>query len=622
MPAEPGGSTVVKFSVIARFLAPILLGMVLSALAFAWLSRVNPFSPFINDDSVRDELLARDCVELGYCHLIGPVTSVSGIHQGAAWTDLLVAVRLVGGGEHASYVVVLVLLALAAGTLFVSVWRWVRPSLAFPAAVLFVYTLRFGSYSNPLINPSAAPLPDTLTAAALMCYGLSARRRYLAVAAFALGLGMAIHVGSFSLAPSLIVLTILASGRPLRALLLGVSVCAVTYMATSRAALFANLDTFVTNGWLVPLLVASVTLLLASAGLRPWYRRRSRDARLWIIGTVLLLPFALGTAWLLAVHKHHFSTFYLHPVLGPAAVFGVAVLGSPFEIGGRRFPVLRWAPTVAWCVAFAWLLASAPPLTERAASDTTGPWTMTEASAITKHVAQRGWAFDQLPFRIQSDGCRELLVGMSVTASPTASAAAARSQQLQIRRATRAQAAALVPSDEIVPVQGDTVVIVREFDSWMQAEAIQVCRLPLEREHPPVCVPARVEDSVRDRRDFLYLSWAGFGIPAADVAPPYVTRFEIPLSPQANGERGISLTDHTTPSTCGWHLTQVNGVEADRPLPARHVRLRARPGGPRRLVLERPFGTAECPDIHDTGYPPCLLEIAPGDPLHSLLEND
>src|SRR5437870_365383 len=98
---------------------PILLTIGVVGVAFAWLNHVNPVFPIWND-GVRDQLLARDCVELGHCRLIGATASVPGFYQGAVWIDLLVAVRLLGGDTAAARTVVLALLALGVGTLFLT----------------------------------------------------------------------------------------------------------------------------------------------------------------------------------------------------------------------------------------------------------------------------------------------------------------------------------------------------------------------------------------------------------------------------------------------------------------------------------------------------------------------
>src|SRR6185369_12644302 len=76
---------------------------------------------------------------------------------------------------------------LSAATLLVVVWRWLRPTIAVPATMVFIGALSVDPYSSLLINPSLTALPDVITAAAILCYGLSGQRRFMRVAAFALG---------------------------------------------------------------------------------------------------------------------------------------------------------------------------------------------------------------------------------------------------------------------------------------------------------------------------------------------------------------------------------------------------------------------------------------------------
>src|SRR5262249_11927319 len=93
-----------------RRLAPLLPAVGVALATFLWLNHYNP--PFaMTDDGIRDQLLARDCTDLGRCHLIGAPTSVPGVHQGAVWIDLLIAVRLLGGDTATERTVVLALLA-------------------------------------------------------------------------------------------------------------------------------------------------------------------------------------------------------------------------------------------------------------------------------------------------------------------------------------------------------------------------------------------------------------------------------------------------------------------------------------------------------------------------------
>ena len=244
---------------------PILLGIAVGFAAFVWLDRLNP--PYaVTDDGVRDQLLARDCTDLDRCHLMGAATSLAGFQQGAVWLDLLIAVRMLGGVRRGQRTVVLALLASSVATLFVVVWRWLRPSLALPAALLLLAEVSFDVSPNLLVNSSSAPFPDVLMrrrAALLRALG---PLRFMVAASFALGSRRSTSTSrrSFSSlrwsrsrcwrAP-----------RPWRALLTSTAVLLATYFFTSSAALRANLVGLAQHGRLVPALAAGLVLLLVCA---------------------------------------------------------------------------------------------------------------------------------------------------------------------------------------------------------------------------------------------------------------------------------------------------------------------------------------------------------------------
>ena len=92
--------------------APILAAIGIGLCAFAWLNQVNP--PFLmTDDGIRDQLLVRDCTDLGRCHLIGASRRCAGSITAPVWLDLLIAARLLGGDIASQRTVVLALLALS-----------------------------------------------------------------------------------------------------------------------------------------------------------------------------------------------------------------------------------------------------------------------------------------------------------------------------------------------------------------------------------------------------------------------------------------------------------------------------------------------------------------------------
>jgi hypothetical protein len=594
-------------------LVPIVLGIAVAVIAFLFLDHLNP--PYaVTDDGVRDQLLARDCTDLGRCQLIGPATSLEGFQQGAVWLDLLIAVRLLGGDAETQRVVVIALLALGVATLFVVVWRWLHPSLALPAAVLLVGVLCFDVSTNLLVNSSAAPFPDILVAAGLLCHALSGRLRFLLVAAFALGLAVNVHAGSLILAAPLAAIAVLGGVRRWRALLAAAGVALATCYFTSSAALRDNVAGLVEHGRLLPVLALGLAVLAAAALLAPRFRRSSWDARAWLVGSLLILPYALGSLWLVHSARHPFAVIYLHPVMGPAAVFTAALICAPFELFARRLAMLRWLPSAAAAGVFAFAAAH-PGLAARLGRVEMGAWSLPDALAVAGAAVQRGWSYEDLVFHLQGNWCRELLIGMSAVAPPPGAAAGRDSRQLQVVKMKRES---LLPAErqDAIPLGPDAVAVVREIESWLRPEHLRACRAPLGSVQSPVCAAAtpRAAGAVARER-FLFVSRSYPESHSLDLPAPYVATYEIPLAPAAGESREIALTDPSAPQ-CAWRFTRADGIRVEGELPSRRVRLHSNDGSPATLVIEKPFGASGCESFDlDRRYPPCLLETPPGDPL-------
>src|SRR5207249_12015995 len=164
--------------------------------------------------SIRNQLLARDCTDLGRCHLVGEAASLRGFYQGVLWPDLLIAIRLVGGDTTTERTVVLALMATSVATVFVVVWYWLRPSVALPAALILIGVLRSDLSASALVDQGGAVLPDVLAAAGLLCFGLSGQSRFFLVAAFAVRAAINVFIASFRLVFGLVMLAALVGRRP------------------------------------------------------------------------------------------------------------------------------------------------------------------------------------------------------------------------------------------------------------------------------------------------------------------------------------------------------------------------------------------------------------------------
>jgi hypothetical protein len=192
-------------------------------------------------------------------------------------------------------------------------------------------------------------------------------------------------------------------------------------------------------------------------------------------------------------------------------------------------------------------------------------------------------------------------------------------RQLQVLPASD-DARARLAGATLVPLSHGTIAAVSSIESWLDTDRLIACRTPTDG-RAELCAGTtepNVQEMAPDR--FFASLYSDFGLHPINVPPPYVARFTIPLVPTAGEHRELRLQPSdsfhdTEMPACSWHITRVEGVEVDRPLPARQVRLHSKTGAPGALVMEKPFGTDLCRGNGDMdrGYPPCVLESS-GDP--------
>lgn len=596
-----------------RPVLPVLLAALVGIMAFVWFDRLNPRVFPINDDPIRDQLMARDCVELNACHLLGARSSFGDLFHGAVWIDLLAAVRLAGGGLPAQRVMVLAALALSVATLFMVVWRWLRPAMALPAALLLSASLSVEPPAALLINPSMAVFPDLLTAAALLCFGLSRQLRFLLAAGFALGVAVSMHTASLGLVAPFLAVVAMARPGAWRDLLVGGVIAGITYALPSSAALRANMLALAEHGLLTPMLVAGLAWVALAMVCGAQFRRCTWNTRAWIIAAALVIPFAVILFWFM--QRHVFSSIYLHPILAPLAVSIAALVTIPFEWLSRWAAPLRWLPTLAVVVG-AVVGASEHARVAAPVSPEPRTWTIDETAVIADEAARRGWSYGDLTLHLQGSACRELLAGVAMFAPAPRSAPRATDRHLQVVKAPRA---AFASQDGLIDMAPNAVLL-REIDSWLRPGALKSCRLPAAGGAPLCGTVIPVMPDADDPQRFLFLHRTFFLIDNLDALQrPYVATYEIPLVPIAGDRRVLTLTDADA-GPCGWRITRVEGVRIEGPLPARQVRMHANDNGRGRVVFEKSFGAAGCPNDIDSRYPPCVLETTVDDPLWKIVE--
>jgi hypothetical protein len=383
------------------------------------------------------------------------------------------------------------------------------------------------------------------------------------------------------------------------------------YVITSCAALRANIIGLSAQVALLPALLGSVIVVTISKIVGSHFRRLAWTARAWVAGGIIVLPFALAALWIVFWQKHGFGGSYLHPIVGPAAVLAAALFSLPFELAAKRRVVWRWIPTAASLVATVFLVR---PLTANP-----GLWSFADGRALAGEMTRHGWSYEDLVFHLQSRECRDLLTQVSVFAPPPNETARRGRRSLQVLKARRDVAVPFARLGDVIPLQSEDVLVVREVESWLQPASLKACRLPTDA-RPALCEEANLGATrLLASERFMFATRSFPEIHRLDLPPPYIARYEVPISPLAGESRQLLLTDDSAPG-CGWRITRVDGVRVDGPLPARVVRLHSDSGEGGLLVFERPFGTAACPSSgFDRRYPPCLFESQPGDPLAALV---
>ena len=140
--------------------------------------------------------------------------------------------------------------------------------------------------------------------------------------------------------------------------------------------------------------------------------------------------------------------------------------------------------------------------------------------------------------------------------------------------------------------------------------------MPFDASGSPQCsrstfLPAELRSPER----FLFISRSFPETHALDLAPPYTATYEIPVAPRVGETRDLMIADADTDA--GWRITRVDGVRVEGSMPSGRVRLHADSANAALVVLEKPFVERTSTGDIDRRYPPCLFELAPGDPLES-----
>ncbi|MEM9067169.1 MAG: hypothetical protein AAGE52_01645 [Myxococcota bacterium] len=307
---------------MTRFLPAIVFVAAFAMLA-GWAEAPHPAG-----DPGRDLLIARDCVDLGQCHLVGPSTTVGELYQGVVWHTLIAGVLVLGGGLVQVQWMVWALMAAALVVGFVIIARRRTTLEAVTASLLYLSMLGWTEDHTRIWNPSLLPIFVVVVSCA--AWVLSDRRDAKVALAAGLwaGLGIHVHVGFASLLGSL--LFVVATQRSARLLGLVLLGALVGGWIGGPVAAVRNLHWMIESG----AGVGAGSALLGGVVFAWFLGPRARTDG-WV-ALALAGPILAGAVLLLGV-KHELRIDYFHgafPALAAAGAAGFARLGRVRPLWG------------------------------------------------------------------------------------------------------------------------------------------------------------------------------------------------------------------------------------------------------------------------------------------------
>lgn len=413
---------------------------------YAWAGPPHP-----GGDPGRDLLIARDCVELHQCALVGPKTTVGELHQGVVWHAFIVAVLFMGGDLWTLQIGVWLLMAgsVALWCAVVGALRSAREGIV--AAALLLVLFMAGDEHTRIWNPSLLPLFAVVATASMWTMARSGRALLGAAVGLFVGLGVNVHVGFAVLLGPAVFLAARVPRAALCSASLGAAFAIGAYAGGPLAA-ERNLRWALDAGAFWALLGA-LTLCL---GLGLWARRRTLPTDAALLGGILL-PFAASAVGL-ASTGHAVRFDYFHPVL-PALALAAAMAENAIT---RRAP--ERARNVVAALALTGLVVTA--LTR---PQSTG-WPLRTLERLAPVVyAEMNHA--EARRHVQGPRCAELVDGLAMFSPATNGEA----------RASRAML--VVPSRGEAPPGTRDVggAFVRTLDSAIDWRGAEVCHVGRER---------------------------------------------------------------------------------------------------------------------------------------------
>jgi hypothetical protein len=427
--------------------------------------------PPLHEDTARDLLIARDCVDAGRCAMSGPTTSFGGLTQGALWIHVLEVSRAAGLGLRGVRAIVLGLASAAAVLIAFTPRRFCGWS-AGPAAWAVSLAAIAATIELPTLwNPSALPLPLSLFHVALISLAATGGARLAGAVGIALALAIDAHVVCAVLLPFTLGVLVATAERPVLATCVAGVLLVGTALVSSVGAVMADFPILIAAWW--PSSVALAVSLLLGLAMRRRARAASATGRVRAV-LVAACGYFVATAVLAVVAtRHPLAPRYIAPIVPAAAILAA---GAAIGAFGRRPPGPRRAlagnVAVVLAVALVALFARRPPRQPQ--------WTALDAEALAPSLSARGWTFGDLYSHLRGPQAHALLAALGPSLpAPDGTPHLHALDDLLLLKAPRSRVQASGAEEWILAdLSGQDVAVGRRAPSWLDPGSIEVCAGP------------------------------------------------------------------------------------------------------------------------------------------------
>lgn len=302
----------IPYAVLVAVLSFVYLNL-LSGVFFSW-------DVATDQDTVRDFLLAKDCLAGINCHFAGPPSSFLG-NQGALWIHFLVAAQWFGLEMFGIQQLVFIGISVAGAILYGIIWRLRSVSAAVVGLCIF---LSFGLItidSPTLQNSIVTPLPFMLLLLSSYWLMQSKSRLAIIVTAFIAAICVETHLVFLICLPFVSFLVAYCARNGVFGVLLAVSVVFGVWILSSYEALDNDLRGMIAHNLLLPFILGNMVAVIIG-----WRCRVHRDFLVLEKYPGVLLVFFTALQWLIILGLliflgHQFSAYYFF-----AATPGICLL--------------------------------------------------------------------------------------------------------------------------------------------------------------------------------------------------------------------------------------------------------------------------------------------------------